>query len=333
MGLSPVSYAYEARPICSPVHRKTSSMVNLYIANTDNLWFDFLSCEKNLTEVNFWWPGETNFGAIKPGELLVFRLKSPRNKVGGFGVFNNHSRLPIQIAWETFGRANGMASLEELRSSIARFRTNTSVGLATDIGCTVLVQPIFLSPDLWFDLPPSWSNSIQRGKRYSTDGIEGLAVWNRLLELAQIDSVSVPFGGSERPQARYGDPILITPRLGQGAFRVAVTEAYGRQCAITDGKVLPALDAAHIKPYGEGGLHLKSNGILLRKDIHSVFDAGYVTIDDDFKFRVSNKVKEVFNNGEEYLRLHGKELRRPSIKTDWPETELLRWHNNNRYLG
>lgn len=94
---------------------------------------------------------------------------------------------------------------------------------------------------------------------------------------------------------RYGVPTLIAPRLGQGAFRIAVTEAYGRQCAITKGKVLPAIDAAQIKLYGEGGEHVKSNGILLRKDIHSVFDAGYVTIKDDFTFSVSKKVKEIFN--------------------------------------
>src|SRR6266849_9619886 len=123
------------------------------------------------------------------------------------------------------------------------------------------------------------SPSIQRGKRYSTDDAEGLHLWNRLLETAQMASIVSPAGFAEE-QARFGSPTLITPRLGQGAFRVLVTEAYGRQCAITDGKVLPALDAAHIKPYGEGGLHTKSNGILLRKDIHSVFDAGYVTINE-----------------------------------------------------
>lgn len=76
-----------------------------------------------------------------------------------------------------------------------------------------------------------------------------------------------------------------------------------------------------------------SNGILLRKDIHSVFDAGYVTIKDDFTFAVSNKVKEVFNNGEEYLRLQGHPVRRPERKADWPDIDLLRWHNKDRYLG
>lgn len=308
-------------------------MISLYVANTDNAWFDFLSSEDNLTEVNFWWPGATNFRALQPGELLAFRLKSPRNKIGGFGVFSDYSRLPIQMAWETFGRGNGVSSLEGLRSVIAQFRTNVTVVPSTEIGSTVLVQPVFFPSHLWFDVPESWSPSIQRGKQYSTDNTEGLRLWERLLETARLSNTTNTLGFNSREQARFGTPSLVTPRLGQGAFRVAVTEAYGRQCAITNGKVLPALDAAHIKPYGEGGLHLKSNGILLRKDIHSVFDAGYVTIKDDFTFSVSTKVKEVFNNGEEYFRLHGTLLRRPESKADWPDTEFLRWHNKERYLG
>jgi putative restriction endonuclease len=306
-------------------------MVNVFIANTDNAWFDFLSSETNLTEVNFWRPGETAFHAVQPGEILAFRLKSPRNKIGGFGIFSSHTKLPIQTAWEVFGRANGVSSLEALRNAIAQFRTGVTLP-STDIGATVLVEPVFFPAHLWFDLPASWSPSIQRGKRYSTDTIEGSHLWNRLLETAQMSSITTAPGFAEE-QARFGSPTLITPRLGQGAFRILVTEAYGRPCAITDGKVLPALDAAHIKPYGEGGLHAKSNGILLRKDIHSVFDAGYATIGEDFKFSVSNKVKEVFNNGEEYLRLHGKGLRLPDRKTDWPDVDLLRWHKANRYLG
>src|SRR5690349_9760754 len=159
-------------------------MVNLFIANTDNRWFDFLASESNLKEVNFWWPGEMSFRAIQPGELLVFRLKSPRNKVGGFGVFSNHSLLPIQLAWESFGSANGVPSFEKFRSAIAEYRTSP-VGPMTNIGCTILVEPVFLSPDLWFDLPSTWSPSIQRGKLYSTDNSEGLTLWNQLHDAAQ----------------------------------------------------------------------------------------------------------------------------------------------------
>ena len=302
-------------------------MVSLYIANTDNDWFDFLSSRGGLTEVNFWQPGGKEFHAIKAGELLAFRLKSPRDKIGGFGVLSSSSVLPLQIAWETFREANGVISYDALRAAIARYRPDENVGTATNIGCRILVEPLFLPANSWIDLPPSWSRNIVGGKRYSTDVAEGLDLWNRLLEAA-------PLGNEiSEPAVRYGSPTLITPRLGQGAFRIAVTEAYNRQCAVSDGKVLPALDAAHIRPYSEGGLHIKANGILLRKDIHSILDAGYATVDTEYRFVVSNKVKEVFNNGEEYRRLHGKQLRLPRRQADWPNLDFLRWHNNERYLG
>ncbi|HEY8423583.1 MAG TPA: HNH endonuclease signature motif containing protein, partial [Clostridia bacterium] len=65
---------------------------------------------------------------------------------------------------------------------------------------------------------------------------------------------------------------------GQGAFRVLVTDAYNRQCAVSGEKILPALEATHIKPYSKEGPNDVKNGILLRADIHKLFDAGYITI-------------------------------------------------------
>jgi putative restriction endonuclease len=170
------------------------------------------------------------------------------------------------------------------------------------------------------------------GKRFSTDEEDGRELWDRLQDAAQKTIVPSAVGFAEQG-ARYGAPQLITPRLGQRAFRIAITEAYSRQCAVSAGKVLPALDAAHIQPYEEGGLHAKPNGLLLRKDIHSVFDAGYATVDSTYRFVVSTKVKEVFNNGEEYSRLHGKTLQLPIRRSDWPDPVFLRWHNDNRFLG
>jgi putative restriction endonuclease len=307
-------------------------MVSLYIANTDNEWFDYLSTREDLTEVNFWQPGGKEFRALEPGELFAFRLKSPRDKIGGFGVLSSSSVLPLQIAWETFRESNGVSSYEALRASIAKYRPDESVGPATNIGCRILVEPIFFPSDAWIKLPDSWSRNIVGGKRYSTDEVEGLHLWKQLQDIAQGIHIATAREFAE-PVARYGHPTLITPRLGQGAFRIAVTEAYGRQCAVSEGKVLPALDAAHIRPYADGGLHIKSNGILLRKDIHSVLDAGYATVDENYRFLVSGKVKEVFNNGEEYRRLNGKSLRLPKRESDWPDQEFLRWHNRERFLG
>jgi putative restriction endonuclease len=305
-------------------------MVSLYVANTDNEWFDFLSGREQLAEVNFWQPSGQAFHAIGPGEILAFRLKSPRNRIGGFGVLSNSSVLPLQTAWETFRESNGVTSYEALRTAIAKFRPDENVGPSTSIGCRILVEPVFFPREAWIELPDSWSRNIVGGKRYSTENADGLRLWHQLFETCS--SSATANRGFGEPIARYGSPTLITPRLGQGAFRIAVTEAYGRQCAVSGGKVLPALDAAHIRPYSEGGMHIKSNGILLRKDIHCVFDAGYVTIDTDYRFVVSGKVKDIFNNGEEYRRLHGKQLRLPVQKSDWPNIEFLRWHNGEKFL-
>jgi len=309
-------------------------MVNLYVANTDNDWFDYLASQPDLPEVNFWRPSPQNFHAIGSGELFVFRLRSPRGRIGGFGVLSDASVLPLQVAWEAFGSSNGAPTYDRFRAKIAQLRPQEVVGPATVIGCRILVQPVFFASDDWLELPESWSNHIQGGKRYSADEEDGRRLWDKLQDLAQAESMWQP-SNSEIAEsgARYGTPTLITPRLGQGAFRIAVTEAYGRQCALTSGRVLPALDAAHIRPYGEGGVHAKSNGVLLRKDIHSVFDAGYATIDTDYRFVVSAKVKDVFDNGEEYRKLHGATLRLPRNPADHPNREFLAWHNEKRFLG
>jgi HNH endonuclease len=306
-------------------------MVSLFVANTDSNWFDFLSSLDQATEINFWQPSGKAFHAIEPGELLAFRLKAPRNQIGGFGVLSSSSILPLQMAWDTFGVFNGAPTYDALEVAIASLRPEDRVGPATQIGCRILVEPVFFPPHLWLDVPPSWARNIVGGKRFSTNDADGLALWHGLQDAARQWPPTAGAGFIEAG-ARYGTPTLITPRLGQGAFRVAVTEAYHRQCAVSEGKVLPALDAAHIRPYAAGGAHRKSNGILFRKDIHCIFDAGYATVDTDYRFVVSRKVKEVFNNGEEYLRLHGRTLRLPSLAADRPDRDLLRWHNEERFM-
>lgn len=110
-----------------------------------------------------------------------------------------------------------------------------------------------------------------------------------------------------------------------------MTDAYTRKCAVTGEKVLPALDAAHIKPFSDGGEHSVPNGVLLRKDIHSLFDAGYVTITPDYHFEVSKSVQVEFNNGKEYYRLHGSRIYLPTNKELHPARTALDWHNTEKF--
>jgi putative restriction endonuclease len=92
----------------------------------------------------------------------------------------------------------------------------------------------------------------------------------------------------------------VQPRLGQGAFRLLVTDAYQRRCAVTGERTLPVLDAAHTRPYAELGPHRLENGILLRKDLHALFDAGRVTVTPSLELRVSRRIREEFENGRDY---------------------------------
>jgi putative restriction endonuclease len=135
------------------------------------------------------------------------------------------------------------------------------------IGCRILTQVFFKREQEWLPVPKSWPIHTQTLKTYSTDSEDGQLLW-QWAHGALTSTVS----GFAEEQARFGEPTLIRPRLGQGAFRVAVTDAYQRRCTVTGERTLPALDTAHIRPYSEGGEHSVSNGLLLRRDIHCLFD-------------------------------------------------------------
>jgi putative restriction endonuclease len=132
---------------------------------------------------------------------------------------------------------------------------------------------------------------------------------------------------------RYGTPVMMRQRLGQGAFRLAVTDGYNRRCAVSGEKTLPILDAAHIRSYAEGGEHSVDNGLLLRTDIHRLFDLGYVTVTERRQFAVSERLKADFDNGVHYYAMQGRELALPAPGYALPTEEALRWHRENRYLG
>jgi putative restriction endonuclease len=124
--------------------------------------------------------------------------------------------------------------------------------------------------------------------------------------------------------------MLVMPRLGQGSFRVLVTDAYNRRCAMTGEKALPVLEAAHIRPYSSGGRHELSNGLLLRSDLHRLFDKGYLTVDpNENVIVVSRRLKEEFDNGDEYYPLHGKPVQPPTGRNALPAREHLAYHSEH----
>ncbi len=122
-------------------------------------------------------------------------------------------------------------------------------------------------------------------------------------------------------------------RLGQGSFQRAGGDAYSWACAITTEHSRPVLEAAHIKPYSEHGEHDVYNGMLLRVDIHRLFDKGYVTVTPGYRFRVSEALRDDFSNGRTYYALEGRPITLPGNPAQRPAPEILDWHNRTIFKG
>ena len=111
---------------------------------------------------------------------------------------------------------------------------------------------------------------------------------------------------------------LARVRLGQSGFRATVFNAYHRRCAITGTKIWPALDAAHIRPVAEGGEHRIDNGLLLRSDVHTMFDRGYLGVDPSYRLQVSPRLRDEFGNGEQFYSKAGEVIALPTGRPTGP---------------
>lgn len=298
---------------------------------TDNRWYQFVS-QRSFDEVNFWQPSaRPPFTGLSEGTPFLFKLKRPNHHIAGGGYFVRYTRLPLITAWDVFGDQNGAASLQDFLALIQRNR-DTAVSLDAEIGCTVLTGVFFLPQEQWVDATGMFASNIMVGRKYDT-AVDEIArsVWARIRPPTPERSVR-----EETPsdQPRFGRDFLTRARLGQGSFRTLVIDAYARRCAITGESTLPALEAAHIQSYAAQGTHQVSNGLLLRSDFHKLFDAGLVTVEPNYRIRVSARIRDLYFNGKTYYRLHGQELAiLPQDNRDHPNPEHLRWHNQNRFTA
>jgi putative restriction endonuclease len=299
-----------------------------YVGVTDEEWFRFLQHEPQLDEVNFWSPGGRTIRAAR-GTPFLFKLKSPRNVIGGMGFVSFVERMSIRDAWEFFRRENGAESLEELRRRIAANRPGKAVSITDPIGCFVLSQPTFFTSPI--AKPEDWPKNLQGGKYYSIDEPVAQRVWR---------DVTVALSDREAPLAAsafggVGPARVQSTRLGQGAFRKLVLDAYGRRCAVTGEHTVPVLQASHIVPFADVAQHEVTNGLALRSDIHTLFDQGYVTVTPDYQFVVSDRLREDFDNGKAYFEYAEQRptISLPENRALRPNREYLDWHVSKIFRG
>jgi putative restriction endonuclease len=308
--------------------------VRFWVGLTDREWFEFLAGRAPLEEVNFWQPSARLPVRLGLGAPFLFKLHAAAGGwiVGG-GYFAHFTTLPASQAWSLFGETNGAVSLEEMTARVRRYRPDFDV-YADQIGCCALSEPFFLPRELWISSPPNWRGPTQVGRTYETVEPDGAALWRQVETALLVASAARRAIREPEPIGpRYGMPTLRPVRLGQGTFRAKVIDAYERRCAVTNERTLPVLEAAHIKPYAALGPHLPENGLLLRSDLHTLFDQGYLTVTPKLELLVSRTIREEFENGRDYYALEGRQIRLPGRGNPPPSADFLEWHANTVFRG
>lgn len=136
------------------------------------------------------------------------------------------------------------------------------------------------------------------------------------------------FDPDNAPDERKRVMAAIVRRRGQPKFRRELLDAYGGECAVTGCSVESILEAAHIKPYGDGQTNHVTNGMLLRADIHTLFDLGELRVDDKGVIHLSDELR--FSS---YVEYSGKKVRFPEDPSKAPNAKALKQKFRGGLLG
>jgi hypothetical protein len=127
------------------------------------------------------------------------------------------------------------------------------------------------------------------------------------------------FDPASAEQARNKVIALIARRRGAKRFRNQLIKAYAGRCAITGCADLDVLEAAHIMPYRGDSTNHVQNGLLLRADVHTLFDVGLLGIEPE---RLLVRVSPTLQSAG-YRELDGKALKVPEAAKDRPNRRAL----------
>ncbi len=272
------------------------------IAVTNRDWFDYQCSHDFIDEINFWTPSQNCPRRISPGDYFVFKLAGHGDYIGGYGTFVEYKYQSLDDAWNEFGRKNGADTKDEFVKILTSFDSNDGV----HCGSVVLKNVVF------FD---SFVNRLSAG------------IFEKPAQLFAYSERLFPFSAPLTTQNAF---TLVkstltkkktqsrTIRDGQAAFHTAVSKAYQSKCCVT-GEITPELlQAAHIQDYINKDSHHIQNGLLLRVDIHKLFDSGLLYIDQKYQVHISPIVKSTV-----YKQYEGRTISLPKDKFEWPSLDAL----------
>lgn len=268
-------------------------------------YFDAGAKERNRTIVPF-----INSKLPPPEDETVLEIDAALQRQGGWH-FNEKTRLlPGALGYDEY------ESLSELLSFLKASGEETGGGTVCrnyDLGQVGLV-------DLERELALALSNFVPLLQRAAPTG------WDREIRAAQIgvdeSRSDVEFAPASEQDGRKKVWAEVARRQGQGPFRRSLLEAYGGACAVSGTTVVDVLQAAHIRPYNGPSTNHVTNGILLRADLHTLFDLRLLTVDpSSMKVVISPRLQ-----GTDYWLFNGQPLGLPVKPSCLPNLAALAEH-------
>jgi putative restriction endonuclease len=286
------------------------------ISPTDKNWFDYLKREQFNSNVNFWTPTPWNIKKLKPKDKLYFMLKSPIRKIGGFGEFVEYNNMTALDAWNHFGYRNGRSSRQEFIDSIQEYIDKNSQkygGIPIDInnyqiGCIKLDNCEFWDDENFIDIT---NKQIEFAPQVVT-----IKYFDQYDIISKTQEENNNFNIVSEP--RIGKKATTNIRAGQSEFKAKILRTYNNMCCISGETIPELLEAAHIQEYRNYNSNHVQNGLLLRVDLHRLYDNRLLFIDREYLIHVSSLITSQF-----YRQYHGQKIRIPNSLSDRPSAEAL----------
>lgn len=162
--------------------------------------------------------------------------------------------------------------------------------------------------------------------------LEALQIIRGFVKLEPLDEFKAPDQYDQESTSTANESPLevdekimaaIWTRRGQPEFRAHLLEAYDSRCAITQCEIVDALEAAHIIPFAEEKIYSVPNGLLLRSDIHTLFDLFLLSINPTtWKVHIAPQLVNHYGN------IDGVELSLPAEASAYPDQKRLIRHYN-----
>lgn len=292
------------------------------IVLTDYDWYSLLNKNGITKEVNFWTPTPWKIKNLEWNAKVYFLLKKKYGRtICGYGHFVKYKEMKLIDSWNTYGIKNGVSNFMQMKDRVKIYlNKNSNYPFLDDnhvIGNIILKNIVFIDVE------------SQKTPEYYGWSVPSQVVKNKYIEdngfLISDNESNEPFSLVDANHRKFSTS-KNKVREGQESFRRLLLKAYSGKCCITNEDEETVLQAAHIQEYISKKSNHVQNGLLIRVDFHSLFDQGLITINENFKLCVSEKL-----NSPYYRSFDGKQINLP-CKNYRPSLDAIKWHNENVFL-